>query len=144
MRRSTRRPADVPGALALRRARARYAALQRALGEVGLFRRGTLVRVYGRCGKPGCRCAADPPRLHGPYVQWTRKVAGQTVSVRVRPAQVNLFEAWIRNARRLDRLIARLQQLSLRATERILRQHADPPRPARRRPGRSGRPRRGV
>ncbi len=144
MRRSTRRPADVPGALALRRDRDRYAALQRALGEVGLFRRGTLVRVYGRCGKPGCRCAADPPRLHGPYVQWTRKVAGKTVSVRVRPAQVRFLEEWIRNARRLDRLLARMQQLSLRATDRILRQQSEPQRSAARRPGRSGRPRLGV
>lgn len=144
MQRSTRRPADDPGALALRRDRDHYAALQRAIGEVGLFRRGTLVRVYGRCGKPGCGCAADPPRLHGPYVQWTRKVAGKTVSVRVRPAQVRFFEEWIRNARRLDRLIARLQQLSLRATERILRRASEPKSPAGRRPGRSGRPRLGV
>ncbi len=144
MQTSTRRPADVPGALALRRDRDRYAALQRAIGAVGFFRRGTLVQVYGRCGKPGCRCAADPPRLHGPYVQWTRKVAGKTVSVRVRPAQVRFFEAWIRNARRLDRFLARMQQLSLRATDRILRQHAEPPRPARRRPGHSGRRRLGV
>ena len=132
MHKSTRRPADVPGALALRRDRDHYAALQRAIGAVGVFRRGTLVRVYGRCGKPGCGCAADPPRLHGPYVQWTRKVAGQTVSVRVRPAQVRFFEAWIPNARRLDRLLARMQALSLRATERILRQQAEPRRPARR------------
>ena len=144
MKTRTRRPADVSASLGLPLARARYAALQRALGEVGFFRRGTLVRVYGRCGKPGCRCAADPPRLHGPYVQWTRKVAGKTVSVRVRPEQVRLFEAWIRNARRLDRLLARMQALSLRATERILRQQSEPPRPAGRRPGRSGRPRLGV
>ena len=132
MTKHTRRSADVPEPAVLRRARARYAALQRAIGEVGVFRRGTLVRVYGRCGKPGCACAADPPRLHGPYVQWTRKVAGKTVSVRVRPAQVRLFEEWIRNACHLDRLLARMQQLSLRATDRILRQHAKPRRPARR------------
>ena len=132
MKRNTRRSADVLEPAALRRARARYAALQRAIGAVGFVRRGTLVRVYGRCGKPVCACAADPPRLHGPYVQWTRKVAGKTVSVRVRPAQVRLFEEWIRNARRLDRLLARMQALSLRATDRILRQHAEPRRRARR------------
>ena len=77
-------------------------------------------------------------------MQWTRKVAGQTVSVRVRPAQVRLFEEWIRNARRLDRLLARMQALSLRATERILRHPSEPTRPAGRRPARSGRRRRGV
>jgi hypothetical protein len=37
---------------------------------------GTLtVRSYA-CGKPGCRCHADPPRLHGPYAEWTRKIGG--------------------------------------------------------------------
>lgn len=132
MKKSPRRSADGFEPAALRGSRARYAALQRAIGEVGFFRRGTLVRVYGRCGKPGCGCAADPPRLHGPYVQWTRKVAGKTVSVRVRPEQVTLFEEWIRNTRRLDRLLARMQALSLRATDRILRQQAEPRRPARR------------
>lgn len=32
-------------------------------------------------GTPGCRCKADPPQLHGPYWQWTRKVAGKTVTL---------------------------------------------------------------
>jgi len=103
--RRTGRSADGPEPAGLRRARARYAALQRAIGAVGFVRRGTLVRVYGRCGKRGCAGAADPPRLHGPYGEWTRKVAGKTVSARVRPAQVRRFEAWIRNARRLDRFL---------------------------------------
>ena len=34
---------------------------------------GTLtVRSYA-CGKRRCRCHDDPPQLHGPYWQWTRK-----------------------------------------------------------------------
>jgi hypothetical protein len=110
-----------PEPAALRRDRERYAALQGAIGELGFFRRGNLVEVYGRCGKKGCCCAADPPRLHGPYLQWTRKVSGKTVSVRVRPEHANLIKEWIRNSRRLDRLIAQMQKLSMRATERILR-----------------------
>ena len=30
-----------------------------------------------------CRCKGDPPRLHGPYYLWTRKVAAKTVTVRL-------------------------------------------------------------
>ena len=30
---------------------------------------GTLADRMTRCGHPGCRCHADPPRLHGPYHQ---------------------------------------------------------------------------
>ena len=105
---------------AFRRDRQRYATLQRAIGELGFFRRGHLVKVYGRCGKKNCCCAAEPPRLHGPYLQWTRKVSGKTVSVRVRPEHMHLMKEWIGNSRRRDRLIALMQKLSLRATERIL------------------------
>src|ERR1019366_1622918 len=36
------------------------------LATTGFALPGTLtVRAY-RCGKPRCRCRADPPRLHGP------------------------------------------------------------------------------
>jgi hypothetical protein len=33
-----------------------------------------------RCGHRGCRCHADPPRMHGPYHQWTRKKDGKTAT----------------------------------------------------------------
>ncbi len=33
---------------------------------------------HTRCGKAGCRCQADPPRLHGPYRQWTAIIDGKT------------------------------------------------------------------
>ena len=47
---------------------------------------GTLtVRAYA-CGKQNCRCHADPPRLHGPYAEWTRKTGGKTVTRRLTPA----------------------------------------------------------
>jgi len=107
-------PADV------RRDCAQVAELQRQVASVGLFVRGTLSKVWGRCGKPTCRCQATPPKLHGPYVQWTRKVAAKTVTVRVRAEDVALYEEWIANSRRLDELVERMRDLSLRATARII------------------------
>jgi hypothetical protein len=123
--------------VALRRDRERFAALQRALGELGLFRRGSLTRVYVRCGKKECGCMTDARRRHGPYVQWTRKVAGKTVSRRLLPEQVPLFEEWLANSRRLDHLLAEMQAVSMRATEALLRQRIAP---ARQRKGRSDTP----
>ena len=49
---------------------------------------GTLADRKTRCGHPGCRCHADPPRLHGPYHQWTRKKDGKT-STRILTDELN-------------------------------------------------------
>jgi Family of unknown function (DUF6788) len=89
---------------------------------IGFIRRGSLVRRFMPCGKPGCACQAIPPTLHGPYYQWTRKVHGKTVTVRLNPAQARLMTGWIANGRRLDRLVARLEAVSRRVTDRVLRQ----------------------
>jgi hypothetical protein len=98
----------------------RYAELKRSIAALGYFRYGSLVRRFMPCGKPGCRCQASPPRLHGPYYQWTRKIGGKTVTVRLTKDEATLLATWIRNGRRLDRLLAQMQRLSHRATERLL------------------------
>ena len=41
---------------------------------------GALADRMTRSGHHGCRCRADPPRLHGPYRQWTRKKNGKTAT----------------------------------------------------------------
>jgi hypothetical protein len=76
---------------------------------------GTLARRYMRCGKPNCRCKADPPALHGPYLHWTRTVAGKTVTRTLTPDQAQRYQPWFDNARRLRDLIADLEARSLRA-----------------------------
>lgn len=100
----------------------RYLALKRSLADLGYVRRGSLVRRFMPCGKPGCRCQATPPQLHGPYFQWTRKVRGKTVTVRLTPDEARLLEEWIANGRELDRVVAQMERVSLRITERIVRQ----------------------
>lgn len=47
------------------------------ISELGFALPGSLNVVANRCGKPTCSCHADPPKLHGPYLTWTRKVAGK-------------------------------------------------------------------
>ena len=99
----------------------RYEVLKRSVVDLGLFRRGSLVRRFMPCGKAGCRCQAASPKLHGPYYQWTRKVDGKTVTVRLSQGEVRLLEEWITNARRLDRLIGQMEGVSLRRTDRLLK-----------------------
>ncbi len=83
--------------------------------------RGTITKCRLPCGKPTCRCKADPPILHGPYYLWTRKVAGKTVTVRLTAEQAARCQRWIRNMRKLDRLLRALQALGLRAATAVAR-----------------------
>jgi hypothetical protein len=57
--------------------------IARELAALGLALPGTLADRMTRCGHPGCRCHADPPQLHGPYHQWTRKKNGKTASLHI-------------------------------------------------------------
>jgi hypothetical protein len=83
------------------------------LAAAGLALPGTLtIRSYA-CGKQNCRCHADPPRLHGPYAEWTRKINGKTVTRRLTPAQLADYQPLFDNARKLRALTAELQDLTL-------------------------------
>jgi hypothetical protein len=74
---------------------------------------GTLtVRAYA-CGKPNCRCHADPPRLHGPYAEWTRKIDGKTTTRRLTPDELTEYQPLFDNAKKLRALLAELQDLTM-------------------------------
>ena len=83
------------------------------LAATGFALPGTLtVRSYA-CGKPGCRCRADPPRLHGPYAEWTRKIGGKTVTRRLTPAELADYQPLFDNAKKIRALLTELQDLTL-------------------------------
>ena len=78
---------------------------------------GTLtIRAYA-CGKPNCRCHADPPRLHGPYAEWTRKIGGKTVTRRLTEAELADWQPLFDNAKKIRALLAELQDLTLEIIE---------------------------
>ena len=93
-------------------------AIEAALGQIGFTLPGSITIRHARCGKPRCACAADPPALHGPYIQWTRTVNGKTVTRTLTPAQYQAYAPWFANARRLRALTAELQALSLQEMAR--------------------------
>ena len=59
---------------------ARAKAIAAETAALGFALPGTLADRMTRCGRPNCGCHADPPRLHGPYHQWTRKKDGKTAT----------------------------------------------------------------
>ncbi|MGH2512685.1 MAG: DUF6788 family protein [Candidatus Limnocylindrales bacterium] len=84
-----------------------------ALAETGFALPGTLSLQTYRCGKANCRCRADPPRLHGPYALWTRKINTKTVTRRLSPAELADYGPLFDNAKRLRALVAEVQALTL-------------------------------
>ena len=88
-----------------------------ALAATGFALPGTLADRMTRCGGPNCRCHADPPRLHGPYHQWTRKKDGKTATRILTDDQLADYGPWFDNHRRLRELVAELEELSLAIAE---------------------------
>jgi len=93
--------------------RDRVARIAAELAGPGPALPGTLMQRRVRCGWPGCRCHADPPRLHGPYWHRTRKQAGKTISRLVPDDQADDYRQRIDNHRRLRELAAELEDLTL-------------------------------
>ena len=120
---------------AQRAARDRIAA---ELAQADFALPGTLtVRAYA-CGKPGCRCHADPPRLHGPYAEWTRKIGGKTITRRLTPAELAEYQPLFDNAKKLRALLSELQDLTLEIIETGSQRAVTPAEPEPRRSGKRG------
>lgn len=92
-------------------------ALADELGAIDGLLPGSVVVRHMRCGKPGCACGADTPRLHGPYTQWTRTVDGKTVTRYLSAEQLARYQDWFDNAGRLKQIVAKLEIASLHAVE---------------------------
>jgi hypothetical protein len=88
-----------------------------AIAATGMVLPGSITQRRTRCGRRNCGCHADPPRLHGPYWQWTRKVAAKTICRWLSTDQHHDYQAWIDNDRRLHELLTRLEALGTEALE---------------------------
>jgi hypothetical protein len=98
----------------------RHRELALQLLDLGFVSQGSVVLRHTHCGAPGCRCHADPPRLHGPYWQWTRRDSGKTVTRRVSEPQARLYQEWITNRRRLASIVAEMEKVCEQAAELLL------------------------
>ena len=107
---------------AQRSARDRIAAELAAIAATGMVLPGSITERRTRCGRRNCACHADPPRLHGPYAEWTRKIGGKTVTRRLAPAELAEYQPMFENAKKLRALLSELQDLTLEIIEADSRQ----------------------
>jgi hypothetical protein len=100
--------------------KAKLEALKKEILSLGFVRPGSLVRRFMPCGNARCRCMAKPPQLHGPYYEWSYKVAGKTKTRRLTEEQVKLCQEWLRDHKTLKRIVRQMERLSLTETDRTL------------------------
>jgi hypothetical protein len=103
-------PPDIPPEVDAQRRR-----IAAELSEMGFTLPGTISVRTVTCGRATCRCATDPDQRHGPYIQWSRTVKGRTVNKMLTPEQLETYQPWIDNGRRLRELAHQLETLSLEA-----------------------------
>jgi Family of unknown function (DUF6788) len=106
-------------------ARDELKAIARELAQIarqGKVLPGSIGERHMRCGSPGCACHAHPPRLHGPYWQWTRKVRQKTAGRYLSRRQAEHFRPWMENDRRIHELVARLEAIGIAHLENAPRE----------------------
>lgn len=84
------------------------------LAEIGYILQGSVTQRRIPCGKVACACTTDVGAWHGPYIQWSRRKRGRTVSAYLTPEQAALCREWIDNNRKLEKIIGSMLKLSLR------------------------------
>src|SRR3970282_2558732 len=83
----------------------RFQELKADLTQIEYFSKGTLLARMVRCGKPQCAYGKDSSKRHGPYYEWTYKVRGKTVTVRLAPEAAPFFRAAARQYRKLKTIL---------------------------------------
>lgn len=100
----------------------RFRQARQELHQLGYFLKGTVLKRMMKCGHPNCACQRDTSRRHGPYFEWTYKVKGKTVNVKLSPQAAPLYQAATKQHRKLKAALARLERLSRTALARLAKQ----------------------
>ena len=116
-------PPRKPSAASVARAPAeRFRQARQDLLQIEYFLKGTVLKRMMRCGRPQCACHRDPAKRHGPYCEWTYKVNGKTVNVKLTAESAPLYKAATRQQRKLKTILARLERLSRTALAGMAKQ----------------------
>ena len=91
------------------------------LAEPGGALPGGIVERMMKCGKPGCRCKADPPQLHGPYLQWGYSRGRRRYTRWLTAEQAERYRTEIERGRRLMELVVKLDEAEICRVERAER-----------------------
>jgi hypothetical protein len=94
-------------------ARKRIRRLQNRIRRFDLVCAGTLHVRTKVCGKPGCRCATDPQKRHGPYHEWSRLEEGRLVHTLLTAAEARSLQRALANQHKINQILKAWQDLSI-------------------------------
>jgi type II secretory pathway component PulJ len=100
----------------------RFRQARQELQQLDYFLKGTVLKRMMKCGYPNCACHRDPSQRHGPYFEWTYKLQGKTVNVKLTPQAAPLYQAATKQHRKLKAALARLERFSRTALARLAKQ----------------------
>jgi hypothetical protein len=103
----------------------RIRSIKHEIAALGDLRPGALSMQYNICGKPSCRCKADPPLKHGPYPQVSFTFHGKSTSQFVRDDDVEEVRQQLANYHRLRDLVDEWIGLALELSRLRLRQRRE-------------------
>jgi hypothetical protein len=100
----------------------RFRQARHELHQLGYFLKGTVLKRMMKCGQPNCACHRDASQRHGPYFEWTYKVKGKTVNVKLSPQAAPLYQAATKQHRKLKATLASMERLSRTALAQLSKQ----------------------
>lgn len=92
---------------------------RKKLNKTSFILTGSITKHYTQCQTPGCHCMKNPQELHGPYYNWTRKVQGKTVTVRLTKEEAKTLLEWTDNKKQFYKLVKKMEQITLDAVKEI-------------------------
>ncbi|MBI9096003.1 MAG: hypothetical protein JEY71_14135 [Sphaerochaeta sp.] len=95
----------------------KHQGLAEQLKEVGFVWPGSVTSRYLKCGKPNCVCHKDPASLHGPYLYWSTKVDGKTVSKAISGTEAKIVQEWVANRVSLESIVEQMKEVAKDALE---------------------------
>ena len=100
----------------------RFRQARQELLDLEFFLKGTVLKRMMKCGQPTCACHRDDSQRHGPYFEWTYKVKGKTVNVKLSRQAAPLYRAATQQHRKLKAILAKLKRLSRTALAQMTQQ----------------------
>jgi len=90
--------------------------------QLNYFLKGTVSKRMMKCGQPQCACHRDPSYRHGPYFEWTYKVNGKTVNVKLSAKAAPIYQAATKQNRKLKAVLVKMERLSRTVVARLAKQ----------------------